>query len=604
MAIKLGERILKDIYLGDKRIVKAYFGEKLVFEADKPIFVEWIESTAVSYINTEYIMTSDNQEVEIEFQYTNSTGTRVMFGTLPASNRSIHTFTDGTNMFNVYAGQPTSLNYTDFDFTKKHTLYAKAVVGEKLYTELDGEVRTSPSAITTLNKENPWYLFARNDGTNKNINGYFIGRIYRFKMKDNGVVVRDFRPCVHPKTFKACMYDLVTHKYFYNKYSTVFTPAPRFVEYLESDSTAYIDTGISGGNDNLEIDVTFMAQKYVQYGAVYGNYVNEATNTTRVILAYTTSLYSNINCPAGANSIIDTGSSILNKVINFYQDKSKITVNGTDYTVKTRTNGTATNNNIALFNRSLTTPITRDIGLRVYDFKISESGTLLRHLRPCLRGNTPCMYDMVEGQYYMNVGTGTFKYGEIKFVEYLESTGTQWLLTDFYPTIDDEFVVDLQHLASTTDSGGDKMFFGMQQKDTDTSVIYVDQYLPSYRWYVRFATPSSRNKESTIKERTERITITINKNKFTTSEGTELILNDGIALGNAPLTIFNQLSNIGANRCSKLRMWSFYVLRGGSKVLDLRPALDYNNVPCMFDMVTGKYFYNQGTGEFKYGGII
>lgn len=43
--LKLGEKTLKDMYLGDKRIVKAYFGEKLVFESDKPRFVDNIERT-------------------------------------------------------------------------------------------------------------------------------------------------------------------------------------------------------------------------------------------------------------------------------------------------------------------------------------------------------------------------------------------------------------------------------------------------------------------------------------------------------------------------------------------------------------------------------
>ena len=31
------------------------------------------------------------------------------------------------------------------------------------------------------------------------------------------------------------------------------------------------------------------------------------------------------------------------------------------------------------------------------------------------------------------------------------------------------------------------------------------------------------------------------------------------------------------------------------------PALDENDKPCMYDTVSGKTFYNQGTGEFLYG---
>ena len=39
-------------------------------------------------------------------------------------------------------------------------------------------------------------------------------------------------------------------------------------------------------------------------------------------------------------------------------------------------------------------------------------------------------------------------------------------------------------------------------------------------------------------------------------------------------------------------------------IQDLRPCLDPNNVACMYDMVTGTYFYNQGTGEFIAGDIL
>ena len=39
-------------------------------------------------------------------------------------------------------------------------------------------------------------------------------------------------------------------------------------------------------------------------------------------------------------------------------------------------------------------------------------------------------------------------------------------------------------------------------------------------------------------------------------------------------------------------------------IQDLRPCLDGNNVACMYDMVSGTYFYNQGTGEFIAGGTV
>lgn len=38
----------------------------------------------------------------------------------------------------------------------------------------------------------------------------------------------------------------------------------------------------------------------------------------------------------------------------------------------------------------------------------------------------------------------------------------------------------------------------------------------------------------------------------------------------------------------------------GTKVRDLIPVLDKSNVPCMYDRVTNKLFYNAGSGTFTY----
>ena len=42
------------------------------------------------------------------------------------------------------------------------------------------------------------------------------------------------------------------------------------------------------------------------------------------------------------------------------------------------------------------------------------------------------------------------------------------------------------------------------------------------------------------------------------------------------------------------------VSSAGEKVIDLYPALDDQGIACLYDMVSGGYFYNSGTGEFEY----
>ena len=48
-----------------------------------------------------------------------------------------------------------------------------------------------------------------------------------------------------------------------------------------------------------------------------------------------------------------------------------------------------------------------------------------------------------------------------------------------------------------------------------------------------------------------------------------------------------------------------FQIKGAEKiVLNLIPCLDNNNRPCMYDTVSKKTYYNQGTGEFLYGEVI
>lgn len=48
------------------------------------------------------------------------------------------------------------------------------------------------------------------------------------------------------------------------------------------------------------------------------------------------------------------------------------------------------------------------------------------------------------------------------------------------------------------------------------------------------------------------------------------------------------------------KLYSFAMTKAGQKVIDLYPALDDKGIACLYDMVSGKYFHNSGTGEFEY----
>lgn len=66
--------------------------------------------------------------------------------------------------------------------------------------------------------------------------------------------------------------------------------------------------------------------------------------------------------------------------------------------------------------------------------------------------------------------------------------------------------------------------------------------------------------------------------------------------GNMWLFARNGYANYGS-----FRIYSFSIVNATSVcILNLIPVLDPSGRPCMYDLVTKKPFYNQGTGEFTY----
>lgn len=57
------------------------------------------------------------------------------------------------------------------------------------------------------------------------------------------------------------------------------------------------------------------------------------------------------------------------------------------------------------------------------------------------------------------------------------------------------------------------------------------------------------------------------------------------------------------NQYGTSRIYSGWIEVGGVLVRDIIPVLDWDDVPCMYDKVSGEMFYNAGTGEFLYGEV-
>lgn len=240
-------------------------------------------------------------------------------------------------------------------------------------------------------------------------------RIYYFGISGK----RNMIPCISPNNVVG-MYDTIGNQFYSSLSNTAFVAGPivrnityQKIEYLQSDSDAYIDTGISGGDNNLGISGGFYYSTYENYGSIFSNYKDSSSNSTRILFSNVAGKYQYaVNSKIGN---VLSGFDV-SKKIGFYVTKSHAEsfCNGT-FTANTQSSstGNTNDNNILLYALPSTggSLVHRDIGLRIYSFTIRNSTTTLRDFVPVRIGNVGYMYDKVSGQLFGNAGTSDFILG-------------------------------------------------------------------------------------------------------------------------------------------------------------------------------------------------
>lgn len=181
---------------------------------------------------------------------------------------------------------------------------------------------------------------------------------------------------------------------------------------------------------------------------------------------------------------------------------------------------------------------------------------------------------------------------------YLEGTGMQWIDTGLIPLVGDEITVTFSYFG-VSPSGDASDVYGVFNR---TNSPYLCRWVCVYTGSLRVAFFGESNLGSYD-----------NFPKPTTITSTNLYykVNDTVYSNPTPypdpapeysnLTILlfarnRSDSGIVPSR-SGMRIYKFSI----TGRIDLVPVMDYNDVPCMYDKVSGQFFYNQGTGTFLYG---
>lgn len=185
----------------------------------------------------------------------------------------------------------------------------------------------------------------------------------------------------------------------------------------------------------------------------------------------------------------------------------------------------------------------------------------------------------------------------VNYVEYIQSSGTQWINTLVKPTYKTRVVLDISDLTSVV-----TMVLGSKNADSATAsdqfAIYRNTSTTIRSDY--FGT----NATATISDTTQRSTIDKNAN-VVTMYGTTLTntaVSSGTGSYNMYLFALNTADDSSKTFPSSFKLYSCQIYDDGTLVRDFRPALDPDGVACLYDKVTKTYYYNAGTGEFYWSG--
>lgn len=179
-------------------------------------------------------------------------------------------------------------------------------------------------------------------------------------------------------------------------------------------------------------------------------------------------------------------------------------------------------------------------------------------------------------------------------LEYIESTGTQWINTEFYPKYNSRIMMDIESLGSTP-----QFVFGTR----NVSSAKAKQQFNIYRNSNATIRSDYFGTNVTLSISDASVRTTIDKNGNTVTMFGQTATNTPVTSGvcTYPLYLFtlNNAGKIDANASFKL--YSCKIYDNGTLVRDYVPCINQSGVAGLYDQVNGQFYSNAGTGSFIAG---
>ena len=363
------------------------------------------------------------------------------------------------------------------------------------------------------------------------------------------------------------------------------------LEYIQSSGTQYIDTGVVPSTA-LITEITFACESNgIAENAIFGSAWS--------VSGYFFMVYSGINgfrwhsCGGYADAVVSDVTAKHNAICQ----KGKLTLDGVEYTLSA--SGSDSTNAVRLFGVTSNEGYTGAANgiYKLYRCKMHNGNTVYRDFIPCKNpSGTVGLYDLVGGEFYTTptaAGAVALPEGYTQ-VEYLQSSGTQYIDTGFKPNQNTAIMIDLdldgsfsQYCAPFGARTGDKaQFWAFTNKEHTT-------------WAARYAT----TEKSISKAITGRRSISLNKNTFSVDKASATFASASFQ-SQYNMWIFATNSSGTAQYLCKAKIYSAQIYDDGVLIRNFVPARNASGTLGLYDTVNGAFYTNAGSGTFTAGADI
>lgn len=387
---------------------------------------------------------------------------------------------------------------------------------------------------------------------------------------------------------------------YYAYYSPTPEPEPILPEgytqlnYIQSTGTQYIDSGVVETADtaiDCSFDIVSPASDYV-----FGSKQNSQNMAYNAFFNDNTFEYNYVDIIN--DSSISFSSVTISQNVTGTKNKIVITDSNLGAVEYEKSIGTPQNETILICAIRKNDGSIRPYGgkLKIKYFKIKQKGELVRDFTPCKNPSGEVgLYDYVTKAFYGNAGGGSLPDGYTE-LEYLQSTGTQYIDTGFKPSNYTRVVADFM-----VDAWG-----------SGTTFLFGAQTSNSQRYCLGFSSSGTmRNDYGTqytsidIISAGTRYTADKNKNVFTYSGSTQTWTQTAETFSNTLTMRLFARDYSSSPGYLKGKIYNLKIYNNTALVRNFVPAKRNSDGSLgLFDTVSKEFYTNAGTGTFVAGAEI